>query len=153
MANTHTPLYQIKLERTGTIVCEESKFCTEAKVAARLFAEFIGDAPAEHFVMMALDARRRVIGITEVSVGTLSASLVHPREVFRTAILLNAAAIVIGHNHPSGDCAPSAEDREVTRRLTKAGELLGIPLADHVVLGRGEDGAVKHFSFREGDLL
>jgi DNA repair protein RadC len=128
---------------------EGTAVVTQANEAAKLFRQFLGDMPEEHFVLLVLDARRRVIGINEVSVGTLSASLVHPREVFRAAILLNGAAIIVAHNHPSGDCSPSSEDRDVTRRLQRAGELLGIPVADHIVLGEGES----YFSFRERGLL
>jgi DNA repair protein RadC len=83
-----------------------------------------------------------------ISIGTLSASLCHPREIFAPAIVASAAAIIAIHNHPSGDPTPSAEDRDVTRRLQRAGEILGIPLADHVVVS--ESG---FFSFREHGLL
>ena len=103
----------------------------------------------EHFMMVMMDARRTVKAVTVVSIGTQSASLVHPRECFRPAIVAGAAAVVAVHNHPSGDPTPSSEDREATRRLSRAGELLGIPLADHVVLGA--DGA--YFSFRENGIL
>ncbi len=150
---SRVPLYRVMLDRTGSIMKEGTKFVTEPREAARLFREFIGDAPEEHFCLMVLDARRRVIGLNQVSVGTLSASLVHPREVFRAAILLNAAAVIVAHNHPSGDPAPSSEDREVTRRLQRAGELLGIPVADHVVLGEGVGDSLRYFSFRDSGLL
>jgi DNA repair protein RadC len=150
---SRVPLYRVVLDRTGSIVSEGTAVVTQAREAARLFREFLGDVPEEHFLLMVLDARRRVIGITEVSVGTLSASLVHPREVYRAAILLNAAAIIIGHNHPSGDPTPSAEDRDVTRRIQRSGEILGIPVADHVVLGEGEGAELRFFSFREHGLL
>ena len=150
---SRVPLYRVVLDRTGSLVKEGTAVVTQAREAARLFREFIGDAPQEHFVLMVLDSRRRVIGINEVSIGTLSASLVHPREVFRAAILLNGAAIIVSHNHPSGDPSPSAEDREATRRLQRAGELLGIPVADHIVIGEGEGDSVRFFSFRESGLL
>lgn len=117
--------------------------------AARIAREFIGKSAKEHFIMMALDSRNNIIGVNLVSVGTLSASLVHPREVFQPAILLSAAAIIVSHNHPSGDATPSPEDKNATRRLKEAGELLGIPLLDHVVIN-DSDG---HFSFREKGLL
>jgi DNA repair protein RadC len=146
---SRVPLYRIVLDRTGSIAKEGSAVVTCGVEAAKLIRQFLGDVPEEHFVLLVLDARRRVIGMSEVSVGTLSASLVHPREVFRAAILLNGAAIIVAHNHPSGDCSPSSEDRDVTRRLQRAGELLGIPVADHIVLGEGEN----HFSFRERGLL
>ena len=146
---SRVPLYRIVLVRTGSIAKEGKAFVTCATEASKLFRQFLGDVPEEHFLLMVLDSRRRVIGLSEVSVGTLSASLVHPREVFRAAILLNGAAAIVAHNHPSGDPMPSAEDRDATRRLVRAGELLGIPVADHIVLGERET----HFSFREHGLL
>jgi DNA repair protein RadC len=102
----------------------------------------------EHFLALYLNARSQLIWIEVVSVGTLSASLVHPREVFKGAILNNAAAIIIAHNHPSGDPAPSPEDKDCTRRLKQASELLGITLLDHIILGRDT-----HVSFKELGLL
>jgi DNA repair protein RadC len=150
---SRVPLYRVVLDRTGSIVSEGTAVVTQAREAARLLREFLGDVPEEHFVLMVLDTRRRVIGISEVSVGTLSASLVHPREVFRAAILLNGAGIIVSHNHPSGDPTPSYEDRDVTRRIQKAGELLGIPLMDHVILGEGEGEGRGFFSFKEHGLL
>ena len=89
----------------------------------------------EVFVALLLDARHRVRFYVEVSRGTLTSSLVHPREVFGPALREGAAALVVAHNHPSGDCEPSSEDLELTRRLIRAGELLGVPLLDHLVLG------------------
>jgi DNA repair protein RadC len=98
----------------------------------------------ESFHVLLLDGRHRLIRAEEVSVGTLTASLVHPREVFRDAIRSAAAAIVLVHNHPSGDPSPSAEDRSVTERLRSAGALLGIRVLDHVIVA--DSG---YFSFRE----
>jgi DNA repair protein RadC len=102
--------------------------------AAKLLCSLIGRKPKEHFVVLALNARSIPLGVVTVSIGTLSASLVHPREVFGPAILLNAAAIIVSHNHPSGDVTPSAEDKDATRRLQRAGELLGIPVLDHIIV-------------------
>lgn len=100
----------------------------------------------ESFHVLLLDGRHRLLAFENVSVGTLTASLVHPREVFREAIRCAAAAMLLVHNHPSGDPSPSAEDRDVTRRLRSAGELLGIRVLDHVIVAeRG------YFSFREMD--
>jgi DNA repair protein RadC len=93
------------------------------------------DAAHEEFHVVLLDARHRVMREVLVSRGTLTASLVHPREVFRPALREAAAAIVLAHNHPSGDPTPSAEDREITRRLARVGRLVGIAVVDHVVLG------------------
>ncbi len=114
----------------------------------RHFHARLRHARSERFVVVLLDGRHRVVGEELISQGTLTASLVHPREVFRAALRESAAAIVLVHNHPSGDPAPSAEDRAVTGRLARAGELLGVRVLDHVVVAeRG------FYSFREaGDL-
>ena len=102
---------------------------------ARLLRELIGDADRENFVAVYLDTRHRVSHVQTVSVGHLSASLVHPREVFKGALLANAQALVVGHNHPSGDVTPSIEDRKVFDRLAEVGRLMGIELLDSVVVG------------------
>jgi DNA repair protein RadC len=103
-------------------------------VADLLLPDLI-DAKKEHFFSIILDKKNRVIKVVTVSVGTLDASLVHPREVFREAIVSSAAAIIVAHNHPSGDPAPSEEDRGLTLRLIDSGKLLGIPVLDHLILG------------------
>lgn len=115
----------------------------------RHFSARLRDAACERFLVLLLDGRHRVLGEVTVSQGTLTASLVHPREVFGPAIRRAAAAIVLVHNHPSGDPTPSAEDRSVTLRLREAGELLGIRVVDHVIVAeRG------YHSFDEaGDLV
>lgn len=105
-----------------------------AKVAALLAPELRG-LQRETFHVLLLDAGHRLIAREQVSEGTLTTSLVHPREVFRPAIRQAAAALVVVHNHPSGDPEPSSEDLAVTRRLVEVGRLLGIPLLDHVVVG------------------
>src|SRR5262249_32765455 len=93
-------------------------------------------------VLVLLNAKHRPIGLNTVSVGSLTASIVHGREVFKPAIAGNAAAVILAHNHPSGDPSPSTEDVELTKRLRDAGELLGIRVLDHVIVGDG-----KHYSF------
>ncbi len=103
----------------------------------RLLAPELRGLNKETFHVLLLDTRHRLRGRWRVSEGTLTASLVHPREVFGPALARGAAAVVVVHNHPSGDPEPSAEDEAVTRRLLDAGRLLGIPLLDHVVLGEG----------------
>lgn len=92
------------------------------------------DAPHERFLVILLDGRHRVLRAAAVSEGTLTASLVHPREVFRPALEAGSAAVVLVHNHPSGDPTPSQEDRSVTERLARAGEILGIRVLDHVIV-------------------
>ncbi len=98
----------------------------------------------EHFVALYVNARNRLIHVQTVSIGTLTASLVHPREAFGPAVEQAAAGVIVAHNHPSGDIRPSAEDRAATRRLERAGRILGVPLLDHVVVA--ESG---YYSFRE----
>ena len=104
---------------------------------AHVHAEFgprLSRLRQEVFYVLLLDSRHRVLRSVEVSRGSLNQSLVHPREVFAPAIRESAAAILVVHNHPSGDPTPSREDREVTKRLVEAGDLLGVPLLDHVVV-------------------
>jgi DNA repair protein RadC len=101
----------------------------------------------EHFVSLLLDGKNRIIAVDKVSVGTLNQSLVHPREVFKTAVLSAAAAIILVHNHPTGDTTPSAEDKDVTTRLKAAGDILGIRILDHVIIG--DD----YYSFTEHLLM
>lgn len=93
------------------------------------------DRDREVFLVLHLDVKNRVISHEVMGVGHLTSALVHPREVFKAAILANAAAVVVVHNHPSGDPEPSREDAELMRRLMRAGQLLGIPVLDHVVIG------------------
>jgi len=89
----------------------------------------------EHFICLHLNGKNRIICIDRVSVGNLNQSLVHPREVLKTAVMSSAAAIILVHNHPSGDPAPSREDIEVTHRLKEASDILGIKLLDHIIIG------------------
>lgn len=109
---------------------------------------FLMDETKEMFVTLHLDGKNRVLCIDIVSVGSLNQSIVHPREVFKTACLSNAAAILCIHQHPSGDPNPSREDREITRRLQEAGELMGIRVLDHIIVGDDQ-----YMSFVEQGLL
>jgi len=90
----------------------------------------------EHFVVLLLNARHEVTGQETVSVGSLNASIVHPREVFKPALLGSAASVVLVHNHPAGDPEPSEEDLTITKRLVEVGDLLGIGVLDHVIVAR-----------------
>ena len=110
----------------------------------RIVEPWFRDESVEVFRVLLLDARNGLLAMPEVSRGTLSTSLVHPREVFRQALLAQAAAVIVTHNHPSGVADPSPQDDEVTDRLARAGRLLGVPLVDHVVVGEGN-----YHSYRE----
>lgn len=91
----------------------------------------------EHFKVILLNTKNHVLGIESISVGSLNASLVHPRELFKKAILKSAAGIILVHNHPSGDPQPSEEDKQVTCRMKEAGEIIGIEVLDHIIIGDG----------------
>jgi len=106
-------------------------------------------ADREHFWALALNTRNHLLRIVEVSVGSLNASIVHPRELFKDAVRVSSASLVVVHNHPSGDPTPSGADIQLTRRLVKAGDVLGIELLDHVVIGDGGE----HRSMREMGLM
>lgn len=93
------------------------------------------DPEKEHFVMFALNTRNRVKGWQIVTQGIIDAALIHPREVFRPAIVMAASAVIVAHNHPSGDTSPSAEDLKITRQLVDAGAIIGIHCLDHVIIG------------------
>jgi DNA repair protein RadC len=102
----------------------------------KYFKEELSCKNKEHFIALFLDTKNRIIGEEVVSVGTVNSSIIHPREVFRSAIKASASSVVIVHNHPSGDSLPSKEDEEVTKMLCDAGELLGIKVLDHVIIGK-----------------
>jgi len=120
--------------------------------SSRDVVEIVGDelrlCDEERFKILLLDTKNKLIRDETVSVGTLNASLVHPREVFRSAIRASSAAVIVCHNHPSGDCRPSGEDRATTHRIKEAGELVGIRLLDHVIIGDGG-----YYSFKDDDTL
>jgi len=124
-------------------VSRPEPFRSAAEVFERYRYRF-ASSPVEVFLALLLDVKHRPVREERVSVGVLDGSLIHPREVFAAAVRERAAAVILLHNHPSGDPEPSPEDREVTRRLRNAGGILGIPVLDHVIVG---DGA--YFSFRE----
>lgn len=98
----------------------------------------------EHFVTLLLDTKNQVIACETISIGSLNSSIVHPREVFKTAITKSAASIILAHNHPSGNTEPSNEDIEVTRRLIETGDIIGIKVLDHIIIGDG-----RYMSFKE----
>lgn len=104
-----------------------------------LLRDFLGEVDREHFIVICLDTKNQPTTINTCHVGSLNASLnasiVHPREVMKAAILSNSASIIVGHNHPSGNPEPSQEDIHITRRLTEAGKIMGIQLLDHIILG------------------
>lgn len=110
--------------------------------------KFLMQETKEMFLCLHLDGKNRIICMDLISIGSLNQSIVHPREVFKTACLSNAAAIICVHQHPTGDPTPSSEDIAITRRLKEAGEIMGIKVLDHIIVGDGE-----YLSFVERGLL
>ncbi len=118
------------------------------EVVVKAIRATIKDKAKEHFKLLLLNTRNKIIGITNISTGTLNANLVHPREVFKDAITHNAASVVLAHNHPSGNPEPSEDDLEITERLVEAGKILGIEVIDHIIITQ------KGFlSFKEKGLI
>lgn len=118
------------------------------KDAEGVVAERLRYQEQEHFLVVLLNTKHHVLGVETVSVGGLSSSVVHPRDIFKSPVRRNAAAVILAHNHPSGDPTPSREDIDVTKRLAEAGKLLGIEVLDHIVVGDN-----RYVSFREKSLL
>jgi len=138
---------RIALVKERPLLYEGQRLTAPNQIRAA-FQELLGDADREYFLAFMLDGKNRISSCNVVSVGSLNQAIVHPREVFKAAILSNAAAIIVAHNHPSGDTSPSREDREITRRLKEAGDMIGIRVLDHIILG--ESG---YLSFTEQGLL
>ena len=150
MENKHAKrvdIVSIKMVREGSTKYENRKIETPFD-AYVLLKNFLEDSDREKLLVVCLDTKNQPINICTVSVGTLISSLVHPREVFKTAILSNSNQIMLAHNHPSGISAPSNEDKAMTSRIKDAGVILGIELIDHIIIGSNE-----YFSFKENKLM
>lgn len=131
--STQAPLYK-------------SKELTDSIKVYQLIKSKLKDYQKEHFYIIALNSRN--YSLAEVSVGSLNASIIHPREVFAEAIKNKAASVIFAHNHPSGDPEPSEDDLETTKQLTEAGKILGIEVADHIIVTKNN-----YFSFKDGRLI
>ena len=139
--------YAVKPDHAGQPVLLEQAITTP-QGAADLLLRLLGDEATEVFGLVLLSTRHTVIAYHEVSRGTLNSTAVHPREVFKAALLANAAALVLAHVHPSGDPTPSPDDIALTRRLVAAGTILGVDVLDHIVVGHG-----RYASFKALGLL
>jgi DNA repair protein RadC len=113
----------------------ESGIIRSPEDGAKIAHSFIGDDDREVFFVMCLNTKNRVIAVHRCHIGSLNASIVSPREVFKSAIMNNSASIIVTHQHPSGDVTPSQEDINVTRRLVESGKILNIPVLDHIIVG------------------
>lgn len=119
-----------------------------ASDAAKLVQTKLADKKKEYFVILCLDSRNNLIKISDISIGTLNANIVHPREVFKEAIQSLSASIILIHNHPSGDSEPSEDDLKINKRLFEAGKILGIEVVDHIIVTKSS-----YFSFKDRNLL
>ena len=127
-------LFQAMAERYAKEGMPEKVTLDSAEAVFNYLQKSIGREKKEHFILLCLDSRHNLINISEISVGTINASIVHPREVFQTAIKNLATQVILAHNHPSGDPEPSTQDVAITARLCEASRILGIELLDHVVV-------------------
>jgi DNA repair protein RadC len=118
--------------------------------AARILIPMLDPEPVEVCGVLLLNTRRKVLAWHPLSRGTVDSTIIHPRDVIRAALLAHATAIIVAHNHPSGDPTPSADDRAVTERIKTAGDIFGITLIDHVIVAGGTN---QYFSFKESALL
>ncbi len=141
------PVYRIALVRERGLPAPTRPIHRPAD-AAEILRKLFQDADREVFAVLCVDIRHRVVAANVVSVGSLDCAPVHPREAFKCAILANAAAIIVGHVHPSGDPEPSRQDHRITERLAKGGDLLGIAVLDHIIVGDG-----RYVSLRERGAL
>lgn len=138
------------LELSKRIAKEKHKpheIISSPAVLARYFMEILRHEKKEHFIVAFLDAKCRMMSYQMISTGSLTSAVVHPREVYKVAIQKAAHSIVVLHNHPSGDPAPSQEDLQITERLKKVGEVIGIRLLDHIIIGDGVYKSLKEESY------
>ena len=143
------PVFKVTLVREGKMPWGETRMRNSQMVSA-LLHKYLDGVDREHLCVVLLNQKNEITGISTISIGSLTASVAHPREIYKIAILANCASIILAHNHPSGDPLPSQEDRALTARLKECGKLLGIPLVDSIIIG---DGNERYFSFADENML
>ncbi len=146
---TRINFYTLKMVKEDSVLYEVPVIKSPAEVyqvAHQLLA--LHEKPQEHFCILCLNTKNKIVGVHTISIGCLNATIVHPREVFKAALLNNASGIICLHNHPSGDPEPSREDIKITKQLVEAGEIIGITVLDHVIIG--EQG---YISMKEKGLM
>ena len=139
---------QVELSMVREVKISGQKYNSSEEVAKSEFAENLLKSDREKFICMHLNVKNQIISFEIVSTGSLTSSIVHPREVYKGAILSNSASVIFMHNHPSGDPEPSIDDIEITKRLEKAGEILGINVLDHIIVAQKG-----FYSFRQHNLI
>lgn len=137
---------QIVKEKTMTY---DFKTISKPADVAKIIKAFVGNSDRENLVVVCLDTKNNITAINTVSIGTINKTSAHPREIFKIAILSNSNCIIIAHNHPSGDPSPSRTDIEFTNNIVDAGEIVGIEVLDHIIVGDGE----QYISFKKRGLI
>lgn len=140
-------IVSIKMIRESSVLYKDRKVSSPLD-AVNLMRTFLENEDREKLMVCCLDTKNQPTSISTISIGTLDSSLAHPREVFKVAILSNAASIIIAHNHPSNQVEESAQDRSITQRLKEAGKILGIDVLDHLIIGHG-----KYLSLKEKGII
>ncbi len=151
MANQETLfsfIPQIEISMVREVQISDSKYRCSEEIAESELAKDLIKSDREKLICLHLNTKNQIISFEVISIGSLTASIAHPREVYKSAILANAASVIFMHNHPSGDPQYSNDDLEVTRKLVKAGEILGINVLDHIVVAQKG-----FFSFRQHNLI
>ena len=141
-------IVSLKLVKESSVLYETRKISSPYD-AYKLIKNFLIDSDREKFVVACLDTKNQPVNISVVSIGSVNSAIVHPREVFKVAMLSNASKIICFHNHPSGNLKCSKEDENITNRLKECGEILGIELVDHIIVGDND----KYFSFKENCMM
>ena len=141
-------IVSLKLVKENSVLYE-TRIIRSPYDAYKLIKNFLIDSDREKFVVACLDTKNQPVNISVVSIGSVNSAIVHPREVFKVAMLSNASKIICFHNHPSGNLKCSKEDENITNRLKECGEILGIELVDHIIVGYND----KYFSFKENCMM
>lgn len=141
------PVVSLRLVRERSVPYQARRISSSLDTF-EFFRTIVEDYDRETFWIICLDTKNKINWISLVAVGSLNSAIVHPREVFKVAVLANAAALILVHNHPSGEPTPSAEDRSLTSRLVEAAKLLGMKILDHIIIGDG-----RYLSFADEGLL
>lgn len=141
-------IVSIKLVKESSVLYE-TRTISSPYDSYKLIKNFLIDSDREKFIVACLDTKNQPVNISVVSIGNVNSAIVHPREVFKVAMLSNASKIICFHNHPSGNLKCSKEDENITNRLKECGEILGIELVDHIIVGENDT----YFSFKENCMM
>lgn len=145
---SYLPIYELCLKQTG-VMAFDRPYLNSPDAVNDVAEKYLADAPKEHFVVLFLNVKNMLIGVHTVAIGAIDRCIISPVEVFKPAFLVNAAAILLVHNHPSGDTNPSDEDKRLTQHLVKLGHELSLPVVDHLIVGHNGSS----YSFKANGLI